>query len=363
VRSILELLHSLPDHVVGTVVTSDRDLGDAVPYDGLSGRLVPYGRHSILYVNTRQPAHWLRLIALARKRRFDLMYVNSLWSPHFSVLPLLLRQLGLLPAPKVLLAPRGELAPAALAIKARKKRLFLTVWRRVLEHAGPTWHATSERDGSDISREFPWATVITSLDSRGHPPITAVLPAESDVRLVFVSRISPMKNLDFALRALQSTNTKLTLDIYGPVEDGEYWAQCQSLISQLPPDITVNYRGDLKPDQVVATFGRYDGFILPTRGENFGHAILESLSAGCPVLCSDRTMWTPVLDHGGGWALPLQLDLWAEHIASFARASARARTQVKQEALTAYTRWRGEQRHESAVEIALEQNGGLGSHA
>ena len=62
----------------------------------------------------------------------------------------------------------------------------------------------------------------------------------------------------------------------------------------------MTYHGELQPDAVVTTFARYDAFAFPTLGENFGHVIAESLSAGCAVICSDQTPWTPVLLAGGG---------------------------------------------------------------
>jgi glycosyltransferase involved in cell wall biosynthesis len=45
------------------------------------------------------------------------------------------------------------------------------------------------------------------------------------------------------------------------------------------------------PDDVPGTFAQYDLFAFPSRGENFGHVVLESLSVGTPVLVSDRTPW------------------------------------------------------------------------
>ena len=36
-------------------------------------------------------------------------------------------------------------------------------------------------------------------------------------------------------------------------------------------------------------------FLLPTGGENFGHAIFEALSCGVPALISDRTPWRDLL--------------------------------------------------------------------
>jgi glycosyltransferase involved in cell wall biosynthesis len=67
----------------------------------------------------------------------------------------------------------------------------------------------------------------------------------------------------------------------------------------------VQYRGPIAPDEVSNTFARYDLFVFPTQGENFGHVIFEALRAGTPVLLSDRTPWYP--DNAGA-LIVLSLD-------------------------------------------------------
>jgi glycosyltransferase involved in cell wall biosynthesis len=52
---------------------------------------------------------------------------------------------------------------------------------------------------------------------------------------------------------------------------------------------------------VREVFSRYDAFVLPTLGENVGHVIAESLSASCPVICSDETPWTDLLGREEEW--------------------------------------------------------------
>jgi glycosyltransferase involved in cell wall biosynthesis len=71
----------------------------------------------------------------------------------------------------------------------------------------------------------------------------------------------------------------------------------------MPGEVRVTYNGTLEPAEVRTTFASHDLFLFPTLGENFGHVIAESLSASCPVLCSDQTPWTEVLESGGGIVL------------------------------------------------------------
>jgi len=129
--------------------------------------------------------------------------------------------------------------------------------------------------------------------------------AEAQLRIVFLSRISRKKNLDGALRLLQNLQRKVTLDIYGPLEDTTYWHECQEEMTHLPANVKVDYKGSIEHSRVVETMAQYDLFFLPTLGENFGHVILEALIAGCPVLISDTTPWRDLEPKGVGWDVPL----------------------------------------------------------
>ena len=96
IKSIIKILEDLPDSVKVTLVTADRDLGDSVPYPGLSGRVVNHGTHEIYYLNSRDPRQWMALFRWARRNLVDLIYLNSLWSPMFTVWPVVAHHLGLL---------------------------------------------------------------------------------------------------------------------------------------------------------------------------------------------------------------------------------------------------------------------------
>ena len=109
-------------------------------------------------------------------------------------------------------------------------------------------------------------------------------------------------------------NVGVTLTIYGPAEDSVYWLHCQSLIQTLPSHITVTYQGEVTHEQVSQTFAAHDVFIFPTRGENFGHVIYESLAAGTAVIVSDQTPWQTD-PHGAVEVLALeQPDVWTSVI-------------------------------------------------
>jgi glycosyltransferase involved in cell wall biosynthesis len=355
IRSMVDLLESLPESVKVTLVTADRDLGDSVPYPGLSGRVVHRGPHEVYYVNWRDPRHWMALLRWARRNPIDLIYINSLWSPAFTVLPIVAHRLGLLRSPKVLLAPRGELSTGSLGIKSAKKQAFLHGWAPLLRRIDPVWHAATEMEQTDIHRVFPWARTVVQIDSRGDEPRMEIIGSRERARFVFISRIMETKNLLLALQSLHLVKAEVDFDIYGPVEDVQYWRQCQHLIADLPKNVKASYLGELRHDQVTDTFAVYDAFVLPTRGESFGHVISESLSSGCPVICSQRTPWTRVLSQGGGAALrDLDVVTLSEELQKWAKHTPLERDAAKRDALNAFAEWRVGQGGATAVERTLD---------
>jgi len=173
------------------------------------------------------------------------------------------------------------------------------------------WQASSDHEADDIRRQIgPGAAVIVAPDLTA-PQLCQEKGLKKEktknrLKLVFLSRICRMKNLDAALKMVEGLEGEVFFDIYGPIEDEAYWRCCQKLMSSFKENIQVRYRGVVSHQQVAAVMEDGDFFILPTRGENFGHAILEALSAGCPVLISDRTPWRGLAKARVGWDLPLE---------------------------------------------------------
>ncbi|GAA2501906.1 glycosyltransferase family 4 protein [Winogradskya humida] len=357
VRSLAQILDTLPGDIDAVLITSDRDLGTSEPYPGLSGRWITRGRTSVYYLNTRAPLQWLRLWQDLRTVTFDLMYVNSFFSPRFTLAPILAAHLRLVRPRRLLIAPRGEFARGALALKAAKKQLFLLLWGRLVKRAGVLWHASTSREADDIRAVYPWADVEISLNQVALPgePMTA-RPGGRTARLAYIGRISPMKNLDLTLEALGALSAPVRFDIYGPVEDGPYWNRCRQMIDRLGDNVVVRYCGLLAPDEVRSTFAGYDAFVFPTRGENFGHVIAESLSASCPVICSDATSWSAVLRAGGGVVLRegTVAELSAE-LHRVATMTSDQRLQARETAGAAYRAWHAGNNDRNVLDLIRER--------
>ncbi|HEX6181582.1 MAG TPA: glycosyltransferase, partial [Chitinophagaceae bacterium] len=97
----------------------------------------------------------------------------------------------------------------------------------------------------------------------------------------------------------------ITFTIIGAIEDVAYWNKCSGIINSFAENIKVNMLEAQPVPRIQQVMNDHHLFVLPTRGENFGHAIFESLAAGRPVLISDQTPWRDLTRHKAGWDLPL----------------------------------------------------------
>ena len=311
VRSLLNMCQWLGEEYSIRVVTRDRDRGDTRAYEGH----MPEHWHEVdgtqvWYLRIPYWSPW-RFRRVVMETSPDLLYFHSFQDPALTIMPLALRRLGLLPRTiPVLVAPRGEFSPGALSLKRTKKLAYLHASKWLGLYRNVKWHATSPEEESLIR---VWWGVHARVAMAGNLPAKADeveaecrMPKQAGIlHLVFLSRISPKKNLSAALELLAEVKGQVIFDIYGPTEDKGYWDKCQSLIATLPRNIEVSYKGCVRPEDVISTLSRYDALFFPTLGENFGHVIFEALLAGCALLLSDQTPWRDLPEKQIGFDLPL----------------------------------------------------------
>jgi glycosyltransferase involved in cell wall biosynthesis len=187
------------------------------------------------------------------------------------------------------------LSPHALAVKSFKKQLFLKFANLKKLYKDTTFHATQSDESKDIERVINRCKDITvipnlprKIDSLKHKEIEKTPGA---LKLISLGRIAPEKGTINGISALKDIKGKVTLDLYGTIYDQEYWSKCQSIIEQLPKHISVNYKGSVDADLVIDTLQQYHFMLLPSKGENYGHSIVESFMANRPVIISKNTPW------------------------------------------------------------------------
>jgi glycosyltransferase involved in cell wall biosynthesis len=237
---------------------------------------------------------------------FDIAYINGIYSYYFSLLPLFLTK-----NKKQIVASRGMISSHALSVKATKKKIFFKFARFVSLYNHVCFHITTEEEDRYIKKllghnknTFLAPNLPKLVTQNNAIPITKKTGL---VKLAYIGRISPEKNTIYAIEQLSAcTTNEISLELYGTVYDQTYWKDCQNRISQLPENIKVRYKGSVTGGELQQAYTQSHFLFLPTRGENFGHSILESFSYGRPVIISNQTPWRSLEEKGIGWDIALE---------------------------------------------------------
>jgi len=304
-RHLTDWLHDDFDFYI---LTTDHDLGDFIPYPDIQhGTWYSVGKAQVRYLSHQERTP-LALAQIINSIPHDVLYLNSVFA-SLSVKIITAKRLNRIHHKPTLITPMGEFYPGAIGQKHLKKQVYLILSRITKMYQSALWHATTTEEAQQIQkhRQVPSKRVhIAPL----LPPRVQQLPTPSpkkadELKMVFLSRISPKKNLDGALRLLMDVKHPVKFDIYGPIEDSAYWQICQDVMKQLPVHIQARYCGAITQGQ-IELFSQYHLFLFPTHGENFAYVIQESLLGGCLPLISTNTPWRGLADKKAGWDVSLE---------------------------------------------------------
>lgn len=315
IKSVFNIASAFKDELEIAIVTSAYDLDGKELLTGIEfNQWVNQDGIKVIYL-TKQEQRSEKAKQLIREINPDIIYFNSLFSRFFTLIPLRLAKR--LKISKIILAPRGMLGKAALEIKPLKKRLFISVSRMLGWFNSVIWHVSSSFEEQEVKQvygnlsETIVAQNISSLVTKR--VISEELLKSDTLRLIFFSRINSKKNLKFAIDVMQSINSpRVTLDIYGPIEDEFYWEECKKLMDGASSTIT--YKGLIHPKELTHILQQYHYLLFPTNHENYGHVIAESLCASLPVIISQNTPWRNLEKENVGFDLPLEVSVFCKKV-------------------------------------------------
>lgn len=313
VRSLSNLIACMPDYMMFHVACSDRDAGDTLPFSHVNNHgFNCYNGDSVLYLPI-QFFSFLKKIFINVDKNYDAVYLNSLFNVRYTLVPLLLISLGFIKSKALIISPRGELLVGALQSGWLKKHIYLYLLRFLFNFKSPVFHSTSDDETDAIKKYF---CSFPCVQISNLPPVLSTKfnhidenynEHKSHLNLVYVSRVTYKKNLKFLIESFKniSEGYSISLDIYGPAngKDSVYLKECLSV--ELPHNVSLSYKGPVPNYQLIHILPKYDFFVLPTKGENFGHAIVESLYCGTPVIISSFTPFNDVESSNSGFILDI----------------------------------------------------------
>ncbi len=305
VTSIRNFTEALGDDYSVRIVTTNHDFCEREAYKDINEGWNRVGKADVLYLPD-EGLSFENLKGLLEEERPDIIYASGVMNIKVNH--------GMFKAAKavgipILLAPRGDICDNAINIKRWKKIPFLTVSRITKLFDGMYFQATAEEERTNLKKylKIPDDRIFLLQNISAEQVLkTDIKKNAGSLRAVFISRIHMKKNLLAAIQAVNAMTSEVTFDIFGPVEEEEYYEKCKEEMEKAPKNVKVSYKGMLKPGEAGEKFSEYDCFVFPTLTENYGHVIAEALMHDCPVVLSKGTTpWEDLESEGAGYLVEL----------------------------------------------------------
>jgi glycosyltransferase involved in cell wall biosynthesis len=203
---------------------------------------------------------------------------------------------------KIVWSPHGALSAWSMQYKQTIKQPFwYLLQKRALERSH-CFHVTAVQEYQNVRRvglRTPVAIIPSGVEL---PPLNDAHARKK--RVVFLSRIDPVKGIDMLLPAWKAVANEFPeweLVIAGPLT-GDYADSMQSLAHKInAPRVT--FAGEVLGQAKHRLLSSASLFVLPSYSENFGIAVAEAFAHGLPVITTTRTPWNEIDKRKCGWCI------------------------------------------------------------
>ena len=260
---IITSSHGLQKASEGDIIRVGK--GFSVPFNGSMGTI------------TLSPTYLAQMRAILERERFDVLHYHEPFVPFLSLVTLTL-------STSVNVGTFHAFGGLSISYEFGK---------RMLGHYAGKLHgriAVSPAARHFISRYFPgeYKIVPNGVEPGRYQRAVPIARYRDGVpNILFVGRMEPRKGLIYLLRAfrkLQRDGVRARLLLVG-TGPGEREARRYVLTRQLDD---VEFLGRVSEAQKAQLFKTADIYVSPATGrESFGIVLLEAMSAGTPIICSD----------------------------------------------------------------------------
>jgi glycosyltransferase involved in cell wall biosynthesis len=228
----------------------------------------------LAWLVARMPAVLARLVRQIRSVRPDVVYVNTVTIPWWSLAARIAR------VPVVAHVHEAEVGVGRLLGLALNAPLLMS--HVVIANSGHSARVAAHSVPSLVKK-----TVVVP---NGIPDRGALAPADAGrSHVVYVGRLSPRKGTDVALDAvalLRQAGRDVTLEVCGSVFPGYEWFEAELRARANGPDLAgaVEFAGHVMPTTPV--LARANVVVVPSRTEPFGNTAVEAMLAQRPLAAS-----------------------------------------------------------------------------
>jgi glycosyltransferase involved in cell wall biosynthesis len=324
------------------IICSAFDYGELQPLNVPQETWLTVGKAQVQYWHPKKLG-WKQWMHILQQLKPDIIHTQGLWSPKFSILPLLAAQRY--KKAKIVVSPRGMLTPQALKQKGWIKLAVASVLKALNAYKNVVFHSTNDQETQEIQRFLKQAKMNTQEAGEGNGSNNRIqqmpnvprnlgvavaqaraqllaqaqtqLPAQllpqaglqllpqqrkpaHELHWLFVGRISPEKNPLLLLKALQLLPMSTRGYFIGGCKSDAYLQLFQEHINALPKQHHVEYMGEQPLEKITNFLSNAHVLINTSISENFGHAMAEALSAGVPIIVGPNTPWQNLWNEQAG---------------------------------------------------------------
>ena len=248
----------------------------------------------------------------AHAKNYDLIHIHAVFS-HLCIAAA--RQCSKHGIPYVV-RPLGTLDPWSISQKPWRKQLFLKLGvKKLLTRASAIQYSTDmEKQVTESHLGLTNGVVIANgLNCEQYGP--QLCPSLKDVGftdlksnayILFLGRIAAKKNIELLLATFEDLNSAKGPNHFKLVIAGTGEKHyCDTIVSKVKQSETardITYTGWVSGEQKKALLGHAALFVLPSKNENYGISVAESLASGVPVVVSDQVYLYPDIEQSqSGW--------------------------------------------------------------
>lgn len=249
-----------------------------------------------------------------RRIKDDSMIIHQ----HGVFLPISLLSLTSRKNIKVIISPHGYLEPEKMKVSSFRKKIVLGLFEYRNLRNSSCLIACSMQEAvalRDFGLRQPIAILPNGVDealirrgkiARANMLMKTKYLADPDTKvLLFLSRIHPFKGLELFLRTVLSMKTVFKdcnwVVFIAGIDELGHEKKLKNFVVENELSELVFFVGPQYGQDKINAFDSADCFILPSKGENFGIAVIEALSRGLPVITTRSTPWEELVFNNCGW--------------------------------------------------------------
>lgn len=282
-----------------TLVTVNSENMNTHILDGSSAKLVT--------LSSKYSSNDLEKVLI--ENRFDLVHAQGIWVPIYHKMATILSKYNV----PYIMTPRGALEPFCLKRRAFKKKLALFLYQKRDLQKSEAILTTALMEANhlrDLGLNPPIAIIPNGIDVSEYPCRAKKCIQSVKKQIVFISRISPKKGIEFLIDAWEILHSKYpdwNVVIAGNGDEA-YITKLKCSIANKKLQSSIDIIPPVFGKDKYTLYSESALFVLPTYSENFGMVIAESLSCGIPVITTNGTPWQELNEKEIGWCIDLSLE-------------------------------------------------------